>query len=256
MAGTIPNFDDGFSIPDPSELLDSDAESDENFQSDNFGDMTEISIHTPAGGQMQNINSPLDLKFTDMDDSTEESIREEEEAHDDTETGYEDAERIVGEESDAPVAINKLKPNVLVEVALSRLWFPARVVGLDLEEDYCIVMILDSFLAIYYDIVGIGMVIHGGRGRIKPLKNERKPEKSLQLKNIDKMEVQIKCSAVANTHFDKSGYITFSLSCRTSWRTWDLVWQRLSTCRGFDLQEFLEHQPRFVVELDSDSSSI
>lgn len=257
MAGTIPNnFDDGFSIPDPSELQDSDADSDQegNFASDNFGDMTEISIHTPAGNQLQNINSPLTLKFVDMEDSSDEPIRPEEDAHDDTETGYDDDERLVGEDSDAPIAIMKLSPNSLVEVALSRLWFPARVISVDVEEDYCIVIILNSFLAMYYDIVGVGMVVHGDVGRIKPLKKERTAEKSIPLSNLDPTEVQIKVSSVAEVHFD-SGYIILGLNCRTCWNSWDLVWQRLASCHGFDLHEFLDHENRFVQQMENDSSS-
>merc|ERR1712154_248063 len=110
-----------------------------------YQDMTEISIHTPGGeAHLQNINSPLNLKFVDIDDSSDESIKEEEEAHDHSET-FVDDERLVGEDSDEPVSIAKLRPNTLVEVALSRIWFPARVLAVEHEEDYCVVVILNSF---------------------------------------------------------------------------------------------------------------
>jgi len=256
MAGRVPDFaDDDFSIPEPDMLQDSDADSDGNYVSDHFGDMTEISIHTPGGETLQNINSPLNLKFVDLDESSDESIREEEEAHDETETGMEDDERLVGEDSDEPISISKLSPNTLVEVALSRLWFPARVLSVEYEEDYCVVIILNSFLAMYFEIVGLRLKIHEGYGRIKPLKNDRAPEKSLPLGSLDVTEVEIKLGSVAAVSVD-SGYLNISLNIRGCWNAWDLLWQKLSTCSGFVLHEFLEIENKFVqIQTNNDSSS-
>merc|ERR1719433_326605 len=99
-----------FVIPEPDEREDSDR--DESTLVSASAEMTEISIHTAQNhtGFVQNISNPLSLKFVDLDDSSDE-IKEEEEAHEETEThGIEDDE-ILLTDSEAGLDNEKLKIN-------------------------------------------------------------------------------------------------------------------------------------------------
>lgn len=236
-------------IAGPNSDMDSDADDRSTMvASDNFGDMTEISIHTPGGDHIQNISSPLDLKFVTLDESSDEDIKDEEEALEDTETFGRDDDYMVEEDSDVPVALNKLVPNSLVEVAFNNCWFPARVLCV-VDDQKCIVLLLDSFLAIWHDVTG--MPVEVGAGRVKPLKRDRGIEKVIPLSNLVPSEVALKLNTVADLTFDE-GMVKLSLSCRGCWNAWDLVWQKLATCKGFVLDEFLQSEDHYLAIYEED----
>lgn len=241
---------ENFIIADPNELEDSDR--DESTLISASAEMTEISIHTAQNhiGFVQNISNPLSLKFVDLDDSSD-YIKEEEEAHDETEThGIEDDE-ILLTDSEAGLDNEKLKINKLVDVSLHDIWFPARIFSQP-TDDTCIVTISNSIVARYFEIVGVTLRVP--QARIKPLRNDKSTEKTIPLSNLAASEVELKLKMLAELEF-KEGLLTIGLTCRACWQAWDLIWQRLATCKGFALHEFLEAEGRLRMRVMEDSSS-
>jgi len=234
-------------IADPE--LDSDGETQSANYSDHMFDrseITEISIHTPAGEFKQNINSPLNLKFATLDDSSEE-MKSEEEAHSGT---IDDEEMFVG---DNLASFDDLDLNTQVEVALSNMWFQAKVVDLFPSSQFCTLVILQSFLAQHYELVGIPITVPFSR--IQTHSNDKSRSKTLHIPSLNIDQINLVLNSLASVHYDKD-ILSIELGCRQCWNAWDLVYQKIATVNGFSLQKFLNALPSFKVIQDDTSSDL
>jgi len=247
---------ENFVIAEPDEREDSDRdESTLVSVSHEMTDVSHISIVTSHihEGLVQPISNPLSLKFVDLDDSSDE-IKEEEEAHEyeDTDTRGVDDDELLLTDSEEPLNNQKLKINKLVDVCLHDIWFPSRIFSQP-TDDTCIVTISNSVVARHFEIVGV--TVRVPQSRIKPLRNDRSTEKTIPLSNLAESEVELKLKMLASLEFNlKEGHLTIGLNCRACWQAWDLIWQRLATCKGFALHEFLESEGRLRMKVLDDSS--